>query len=138
MCALRGAEFVYCPGVAAGHRVHVTDSLTTRDPAAFTRGCLRNAVSVEEWWTHGGGVTGAREAALLRVYGQVARASFGRDDATFEVAYAALERLAPGYVPAQPRHLALAARLVGYRSAEALAVRYRGLKRALHAIVPLA
>jgi GT2 family glycosyltransferase len=137
-CALHGARFVYCPGVAAGHRVHLTDSLSTRDPVAFTRGCLRNAVTVEEWWTHNGGVTGARKAALLRVYGQVARASFGRDDATFEVAYAALERLAPGYVPMQPWHLALAARLVGYRSAEALAMRYRGVKRALHAVVPLA
>jgi GT2 family glycosyltransferase len=136
-CALHGGRFVYCPGLAASYRVHATDSLSTRDPTAFTRGCLRNAVTVEQWWTQSGGLGGERTATLLRVYGQVARASFGRDAASFEQAYAALNRLDPGYVPANPWHLALASRLVGYRSAEAIAVRYRQAKRAVKTVVPL-
>ena len=136
-CALHGARFVYCPGVAACYRVHTTNSLSTRDPTAFTRGCMRNAVTVEQWWIQSGGLDGERTATLLRVYGQVARASFGRDAATFEQAYAALNRLDPGYVPANPWHLALASRLVGYRSAEAIAVRYRQAKRAVKTVVPL-
>jgi GT2 family glycosyltransferase len=130
-CALGGASFVYCPGVAAAYRVHASDSLSIRDPVAFTRGCLRNAITVEEWWGRGGGLTRTRSAALLQVYGQVARASYGRDETTFETAYAALERLQPGYAPARPWHLALASRVVGYKSAEALAVHYRHAKRTL-------
>jgi hypothetical protein len=39
--------------------------------------------------------------------------------------------LAPGYTPAHPWHLALTSRLVGYRSAEAMAVRYRRTKQTL-------
>ena len=37
--------------------------------------------------------------------------------------------LEPGYVPDAPRHLALAARLLGYRRAERLAVLYRRMRR---------
>ena len=69
---------------------------------------------------------------LLKVYGQVARASFGRDPGTFEEALVALERLQPGYAPASPWHLALASRFVGYRGAEVVALRYRRAKRAIN------
>jgi GT2 family glycosyltransferase len=137
-CALHGARIAYCQGVAASYRVHTSDSLSTRDPVAFTRGCLRNASMVEDWWVRAGGLTAARAAVLVRVYGQVARASFGRDAATFEAAYVALERLQPGYTPAHPWHLALASRVVGYKSAEALAVRYRHAKRSIRDAVQLA
>jgi hypothetical protein len=72
-------------------------------------------------------------AALVQTYGFVARSSFGKDAPTFETAYVALERLEPGYVPASPRHLTLASRLLGYRRAEAAAVWYRRAKRAVRA-----
>ncbi|MDQ6672225.1 MAG: glycosyltransferase family 2 protein [Chloroflexota bacterium] len=137
-CALQGAGFVYAPGTAAFYRVHASGSLSTRFPVEFTRGCLRNADTVEEWWRRCGGLTPARSATLVQVYGQVARASFARDRTTFEAAYAALERLQPGYKPARPWHLALASRVIGYRSAEGLAVRYRHAKRTLSGAVQLA
>jgi glycosyltransferase involved in cell wall biosynthesis len=137
-CALRGASFAYRPGVAAAYRVHRSDSLSTRDPAEFTRGCLRNAVMADEWWSGRGGLTPPRSAALLHAYGYVARASYGRDAATFDTAYMALERMQPGYTPAHPWHLALASRVVGYKSAEALAVRYRHAKQTVRAAVELA
>jgi glycosyltransferase involved in cell wall biosynthesis len=130
-CALHGGRFVYCASLAAYYRIHSTGSVSTRDPSAFTRDCLHNATGVESWWASRGGLSRERHAALLKVYGQVARASFGTDPATFETAVAALERLQPGYAPASPRHLALASRLVGYRRAEAVALRYR---RAKHAV----
>jgi len=137
-CALQGASFAYAPGVAASYRVHASGSLSTRDPAEFTRGCLRNAITAEEWWVRDGGLSRARWRTLLHAYGQVARASFGRDEATFEAAYAALERLQPGYTPTRPWHLALASRVIGYKSAEGLAVHYRHARRALSDAVQLA
>ena len=137
-CALHGASFAYGPDVVASYRVHSSDSLSTRDPAEFSRGCLRNAVMAEEWWNSRGGLTRSRSAALVHAYGYVARASYGRDEATFNRAYTALERLQPGYTPAHPWHLALASRVVGYKSAEALAVRYRHAKQTVRAAVQLA
>lgn len=137
-CALQEAEFVYSPGLAALYRVHAAQSLSTRDPVAFIRGCLRNAVTVEERWCRDGGLSQPRLAALVRVYAQVARGSFGRDAQTFEDAFAALLRLKPDYTPAGPWHLALASRVVGYRSAEAMAVRYRQAKRTLKTALQLA
>jgi hypothetical protein len=134
-CALHGAEFVYCSGVAAFYRVHTSDSQSTRDPAAFWRGCLRNATTLESWWCRDGGLTGPRTEALLKVYGQVARASFEREAPTFEAAYAALDRLQPGYTPTQPWHLSVTSRLLGYRSAEAIAVRYRRTKHTLKCLL---
>jgi glycosyltransferase involved in cell wall biosynthesis len=130
-CALHGARFVYSGGVAAYYRVHSGDSLSTRDPIAFTRDCFRNALDIDAWWRQHGGLTKPRGDALLKVYGQVARASFRTDAATFEAAYAALRSLQPGYTPAHPWHLALASHVIGYRRAEALAVHYRRVKQTI-------
>ena len=125
-CALNGGRFVYCPGEAARYRVHSTGSVSTRDPQEFTRDCLRNARSVEDWWQTHGGSTSERKRALLQVYGQVARSSYDPDRSTFEAAYAALERLEPGYVPKRPRSLRLLARFAGYRRAEGIASKFGG------------
>jgi glycosyltransferase involved in cell wall biosynthesis len=130
-CALHGAKFVYCPGIMARYRVHASGSVSTRDPQAFVRDCLHNALDVEGWWGGHGGVSVERRNALASVYGYVARASFERDRPTFEAAYAALERVAPGYVPDHPRHLALASRAIGYRRAEQMALWYRRLTKLL-------
>jgi glycosyltransferase involved in cell wall biosynthesis len=130
-CALRGASFVYWPCLAAYYRVHNGGSVSTRDQRAFTRDCLRNAVDVEAWWREHGGLTADRRAALLQVYGHIARTSFGHDPPIFEHALAALEQLQPGYAPDRPWHLAVASRVMGYRRAEALAVHYRGAKHRL-------
>jgi glycosyltransferase involved in cell wall biosynthesis len=130
-CALRGGRFVYCPGVMAWYRVRGASSLSRRDPIGFVRDCLRNATEVEAWWVEHGGLSPARGAALVKVYGHVARASFEQDRPTFEVACQRLEGLSPGYVPAAPKRLAGAARVLGYRRAEAVAVWYRRAKRLL-------
>jgi FkbM family methyltransferase len=128
-CALQGGQFVYCPGEAARYRVHTAGSVSTRDPLEFSRDCLRNALSVEQWWQAHGGINGDREAALIQVYAGVARGTFDADPGTFEVACQALERLEPGYVPRRPWFLRALARLGGYRRAEAVASRYRWAKR---------
>lgn len=130
-CALHGARFVYCPGEAAYYRVHAGGSVSTRDPCAFTRDCFHNALQVEQRWTNKGQLTAPRQEALVRVYGQVARTSYGAMPEVFEAAYAAMERLQPGYRPSRPWRIAVASRVLGYRRAEAVAWRYRSAKRAL-------
>ncbi len=133
-CALHGATFTYCRGTMAHYRIHSQHSLSRRDPAAFIADCFRNACEVEEWFQDHGGITVKRRAALIRVFEQVARATYDNNSDLFEAALEALERLSPdGYVPSHPKHLALAAKIVGYRRAEALAVTYRKSKALIKA-----
>jgi glycosyltransferase involved in cell wall biosynthesis len=133
-CALHGGTFIFCDGLAAYYRRHTSGSVSTSNRPAFVRDCLRSTSEVEQWWRDRGLLTPQRIRALLHAYGIVARASFDRDAATFESAYAALERLQPGYVPAFPRHLAIASRVLGYRRAEAAAVWYRRVKESLRLV----
>jgi glycosyltransferase involved in cell wall biosynthesis len=128
-CALHGGRFVYCPGLMASYRVHAAESVSSRDPIGFVRDCFHNACEVEHWWLQHGEIGTERRAALVKVYGYVARASFVSDRVTFDAAAAALHRLQPGYVPQQPWHLALASRVVGYRRAEYLALWYRRVRK---------
>jgi glycosyltransferase involved in cell wall biosynthesis len=130
-CALYGGTFTHCPGVMAYYRQHGEDSLSRRDPLAFNRDIHRNASEVEQWWRSHGGLTKDRTHALVDCYGYVARATYERDRPTFEQVYGDLQRLSPGYVPRLPRHLAMTARLIGYRNAEAAALVYRRAKRIL-------
>lgn len=130
-CALHGGQFVFCSGIMAYYRVHSAGSLSTRDPIGFVRDCFKNIVEVEEWWETHGGITEDRQAALLKTYGQVARASFEKDRVMFEDACQALERLKPRYIPDHPRHLAVASRFLGYKRAEHLARWYRQTKKHL-------
>jgi glycosyltransferase involved in cell wall biosynthesis len=127
--ALHGGKFVHVESVGGFYREHGNTSLSRRSNVEFVRDCWTNGVEVEAWWGEHGGITEPRRRALVKVYGGVARASFDNDRETFDAAYAALERLQPGYVPRSPRHLNLAARLVGYRFAEHLASGYRRIKR---------
>ncbi|MBV9542926.1 MAG: FkbM family methyltransferase, partial [Chloroflexi bacterium] len=130
-CALNGARFVHAPGLAAYYRQHAAGSVSTRDPLAFTRDCLENALQVERIWARDGGLSKSRTRALVQVYGQVARGTYSRAPELFEAAVGALERLQPGYRPSAPWHLALASRLLGYRRAESAALQYRTAKRVL-------
>jgi glycosyltransferase involved in cell wall biosynthesis len=131
-CALHGARFAYQEGIVAFYREHGTDSLSRKDPVAFVRDVYRNAGEVEQWWLEHGGITEERRVALVECLGFVARASYEQDRDTFDQACEVLDRVAPGYVPVNRRKLAFAAKLVGYRRAEAAAAVYRRVKRVLH------
>jgi hypothetical protein len=63
------------------------------------------------------------------MYGWVGRGSYARFPDLFEAACGHLEALRPGYAPGGRSKFGLLARLVGYRRAEWLALRYRRSKR---------
>jgi len=132
-CALNGARFTYLPGEVSRYRRHAAQISGNR--VAFVRDMLTNAVQVQAWWVTHGGITVERHAALVAVYGNVARMSYEVDRATFWEAYRAVLQLEPHYVPAHPRGLAFLTRVVGYPRAEALAREYRSLKRAVRKLV---
>lgn len=127
-CALRGAQFLYLPGVASLYRVH--GAQTSRNRVAFVQDLWTQILQTQEWWNEHGGVTPARRAALLEVEGNLARMSYETDRAIFWKAVQALEAWSPHYVPGAPRSLKYLAQVFGYPRAEEIARRYRQLKRA--------
>lgn len=127
-CALRGARFVHGPGPVVQYRMHSSLQNSRRDPIAFHRDVLTNALEVERWWQDREKLDAEREEALVSVLQYVARASYRRDPTTFEDALGALNRLRPGFRPGTPPALAWLSRLVGYRAAEELAYHYRRFK----------
>ena len=134
-CALHGARFVRVPGHITQYRMHSTEQNSRRSQLRFTRDVLTNATEIDGLWSADGPLSTVRRAALIKGYEFVARSSFASDKAMFEAAYSRLEQLSPRYVPSSPRTLALLTRLVGYRRAEALALRYRQGKAMLRATV---
>jgi len=130
-CALYNARFEYSPGIMAYYRVHSSGSLSTHDPVGFVRDCFNNAIEVKQWWEKYKGLNEARRNALLQAFGYVARASFEKDPSVFEKSYEILEWLKPNYSPEKPLHLAALSRIIGYKRAESVALRYRKGKSAL-------
>ncbi len=130
-CALHIAQFAHQPGVLAYYRFHTSGSVSTRDPIDFVRECVRNALEIEQWWREHGDITEPRRSALLNVYLHMARASYGSDTATFDIAYRALERIQPGFVPLRLKSLNLIYRAIDYRRAEGVAGWYRTVKQPL-------
>lgn len=117
-CALRGARFVYCPGLMAFYREHTTNSLSRRDQPAFVRDCLINALEVKQCWEERQPLSDSRRGALAEVLHYVATASCGKDAKTFDTACAALGEVAGRYTPMNGRNLSkMVFQLLGYRRA---------------------
>lgn len=127
-CAMQGASFIYCPKLMGCYR-RTSASLSNLRMPQFAKRCLRNANHMQKQWLSHGGITEERKRALLGAYQQVARSSYRKDGATFELAYRALEGLCPGFVPKFPPHLRAVSRWIGYRNAEEAAYHYRRVKR---------
>ena len=122
--ALVGGRFEHLPHIGLKYRVHGPESLSRRDPLAFTRDCTTNAFDIARIW-EARGLDPRERRALTAVFGQVARASYRQDRAAFHRVVTELRRLDPHYVPSGPRGLRLLSRLVGYERAEHLASLWR-------------
>ncbi|MFH1790461.1 MAG: glycosyltransferase [Candidatus Omnitrophota bacterium] len=134
-CALYGARFAYCPGVMASYRAGQGGSVSARDPRGFIRDCFRNAKDVEAWWRGHNGITAERRQALIKAYSYVMRSSFEKDREAFEEAFGRAQNLVPDYLPDQPAHFRVTAKIFGYRNAERIALIYRKCRKRLEKLV---
>jgi glycosyltransferase involved in cell wall biosynthesis len=127
-----GARLRHVAMVGADYRVDLARrSLSRRDRAAFMRDWARYAFEVEAIWRADGGLDDARKLALLRRYGQTTRGLFEGDRREFRRIYQHMRSLDPAFIPAMRPALRIAARLIGYPRAEALALAARRLRRRL-------
>ena len=117
-----GGKLRHVPGIGADYRIeHGKLSLSKRDPAAFMRDWAEDAFQVEAIWRREGELTTIRKAALLRRLGKTTRVLYELDRPAFWRVCQRIQTLDPGYIPASPRSLRFASRLLGYPRAEALA-----------------
>jgi hypothetical protein len=119
-------SFRVCRGLK--YRIHGQTSLSRRDPRAFVEECYRNAVDLHERWLGEDTLDEARRRGLVRVMGYVARSLFPLDRRRFEEVLERIWTLDPGYLPEAPRSLRVLSSLVGYRSAEHVALWWRQVK----------
>jgi glycosyltransferase involved in cell wall biosynthesis len=128
--ALHGARFIHVDALGLRYRVHAGASLSRRDPDAFVDDCYRSAAELHDRWSGTDALDQSRRRALVYVFAYVARASFAGNRPRFEAALHRIETLDPHFRPAQPWTLRALSNVIGYRSAEHVALWWRQLKGA--------
>jgi glycosyltransferase involved in cell wall biosynthesis len=103
-------------------------SLSSSDQRGFVEAQVRNARLVEDYWRSIAALTPERGRFLARLYASAVRGWVVDNPDGFERMADRIDRLQPGFVPAEPATLRQLSRLVGYRRAERAAGRYRRLK----------
>jgi GT2 family glycosyltransferase len=126
--ALQGATFAYVDAVGLRYRVHGDGSLSRRDPRAFIEDCYRSAAELHDRWRSDGGLDEPRRDALVRTFGAIARGFFVHDRSRFEDVLDRIHTLDDHYLPEEPRSLRALSGVIGYRSAEHVALWWRNLK----------
>jgi glycosyltransferase involved in cell wall biosynthesis len=128
--ALAGATFAETDAVGLRYRVQGTDSLSRRDPRAFVEDCYRSAAELHDRWQARDEIDEERRLALVRVLGQIARSLFPIDRARFEDVLDRIHSLDARYRPERPPMLRALSGVIGYRSAEHVALWWRQVKGA--------
>lgn len=126
--ALAGATFAHTDSVGLRYRVHGSDSLSRRDPRAFVEDCYRSAAELHDRWQARGEIDEDRRRALVRVFGQIARSLFPIDRGRFDDVLDRIHSLDARYRPAAPPMLRALSGVIGYRSAEHVALWWRHVK----------
>ncbi len=132
-CAFQGANFIYSPGIMAYYRTGPRP-LWRREPVAALREHYRYIQYVEHHWTVHGGLSDARRRALAKRLSSLAWHSADVERVIFDAAWNDLERICPDYVPDGSRRFQTAAKLLGFRRADAIARRYLNLKKLLSGV----
>lgn len=115
--ALSGGKFVHVAGVGAHYRVFNGPSHSRRDPLAFVRAVLRNAIEIESHWRARGPLDAARTKALADCYNYTSRSLFKTDPTQFEQALEHLSAVQPGLTPLWPKAAAAMHRVMGHSAA---------------------
>jgi glycosyltransferase involved in cell wall biosynthesis len=127
---LAGATIAYIPTPEpVFYYRQIAQSLSHRNTAQFVAECWANLELAEAGLIEKGELTPARRELLARNYLFVARYYANHDRACFEQVVDKMEKLVPGFLPSEPRLLAVTARILGYRRAEQVAGAYRHLKQ---------
>jgi len=119
------------------YRQREEGSLASGNQEAFIEGCLRNARMVERYARRHDRMDEELRAQLVRVYFQGTRYYASRDWKRFKEVWRWIRHLDESALPEHPAHLRAVARMVGYPTAEKVAISYRRLKETLQKAISL-
>ena len=91
--AHRGARFVHVPGIGASYRVS-PGSLSNRNQDRFVRDCAVNAGEIEAIWRADSALSPVRQAALVRIWANIANTALLEGLDEFEAARLGYNRAA--------------------------------------------
>jgi glycosyltransferase involved in cell wall biosynthesis len=125
--SMAGGRFVSAPAGRALFYYRRRGSSLSRRRLDFLAGCVRNLRLAESHWRENGLLTPERAGFLLQSYESLLHNLASVDDGAFEDLLRHVRDLSPGWLPRQPG-MQLLSRVVGYRRAERVSMRYRELK----------
>jgi glycosyltransferase involved in cell wall biosynthesis len=125
--AMAGGRFVSAPAGRALFYYRRRGSSLSRRRLDFLTGCVRNLRLAETYWHENGLLTAERVEFLLQAYESLLHNLASVDNRAFEDLLQHVRDLSPGWLPRQPG-MQLLSRVVGYRAAERVSMRYRELK----------
>ena len=128
--AMAGWRFAHCSSREPYffYRRH-EGSLSTGSTAAFADAVVRNAALVESWARKRKILDQPLSTRLITCYFQAARVFAECDWARFDSVVERIENLTGEVIPPGPRALTVLSKLVGYKTAERVALSWRRLKR---------
>jgi glycosyltransferase involved in cell wall biosynthesis len=123
-------RFVHCfsPEPLFSYRRHRDGSLSSLSTIAFADGVVRNAALVESWARAHRILDQPLLSQVIACYFQAARMLAGRDWARFDAVVERIGRLGV-VIPPSPWVLTILSQLIGYKSAERVAVWWRRFKK---------
>jgi glycosyltransferase involved in cell wall biosynthesis len=127
--AYHGARFAHSPHVGAKRRI-VADSLSRRDPAAFSRDVLLNGEQIEAMWRSRGDLSRQESTAITSIYRTAAGGLFEAGDGGY---FRAVRRQRSASLRLSPRERMklMLAQSVGLQSASWLIRRLRAVRRSV-------
>jgi glycosyltransferase involved in cell wall biosynthesis len=129
--AMAGWSFAHClsPEPLFSYRRHRDGSFSTGSAVAFADGVARNAALVESWARAHQILDHALSSQVIACYFQAARVFAGRDWERFDFVVERIENLTDKVTPPGPRALTVLSKLIGYKTAERVALSWRRFKR---------
>jgi glycosyltransferase involved in cell wall biosynthesis len=129
--AMAGWSFAHCvsPEPLFSYRRHRSGSLSTSSAVAFADAVVRNAALVESWAHAHHILDQPLSSRLTACYFQAARMFAGRDWARFDAVVERIENLTDKVIPPGPRALIVLSKLIGYKTAERVALSWRRFKQ---------
>jgi hypothetical protein len=129
--AMAGWSFAHCisPDPLFCYRRHQSGSLSTGSAVAFADGVVRNAALVESWARAHKILDQCLSSRVSTCYFQAARMFAGRDWARFDAVVERIGNLTDRVIPSGPRALTVLSTLMGYKTAERIALSWRRFKQ---------
>jgi glycosyltransferase involved in cell wall biosynthesis len=129
--AMAGWSFAHCfsPEPLFSYRRHRDGSFSTGSAVAFADGVARNAALVESWARAHQILDHALSSRVIACYFQAARVFAGCDWERFDFVVERIENLTDKVTPPGPRALTVLSKLIGYKTAERVALSWRRFKR---------